>query len=356
MPQTAFDFWKGRRVLITGHMGFKGAWLCSLLSKLGAITHGFGKDDRKHLLYKELAIERHVHVSGDVTNLLSVKEALGNAEPEVIFHLAAQPLVLASLSDPVATFHTNIIGTVSVLEAARCVPGIKAVVVVTSDKVYQNNEWVWAYRENDPLGGNDPYSASKAATEIAARAMAISYFAGGMAARIATARAGNVIGGGDWAEHRLLPDAARAFAKGEPLVVRNPHSTRPWQHVLDSLGGYLVLAQHLFEGHSPQFGSWNFGPSHDEILPVSKVADMFATAWGSNARWAALPSDASQKQKREARFLAVDSSLARRDLGWRPRWTVEEAVHRTVVWYRDQAAGGRSDRLVDRDVSDFLSV
>ena len=347
------DFWSGRRVFITGHMGFKGAWLCALLSHLGAETYGFGLDRRPHLLYRELDLPRHRSQEGDINDAEAVKAALATSAADVLLHLAAQPLVLTSYADPVGTFETNLMGTVRVLDAARNAPCLKAVVVVTSDKVYRNNEWAWGYREVDPLGGSDPYSASKAAAEIAARSMAVSYFSGPGAARIATARAGNVIGGGDWADHRLIPDAARALAQGQRLLVRNPHSTRPWQHVLDPLAGYIMLAQRLASSEGDVFGSWNFGPAMDEVLSVRDVADLFTTAWGDGAGWTA---EAGQPAAhREAGLLAVDSTLARQELGWHPRWSAAEAVKRSASWYRRRAQGASASVLVGGDIEDFLA-
>ncbi len=346
------DFWAGRRVFVTGHMGFKGAWLCALLSRLGAETFGYGRDPRPRLLYRELELKRHQSLEGDINDTEMLRAALAGFGPEVVLHLAAQSLVLPSYADPVGTFDTNVMGTARVLDAARNVPSVLAVVVVTSDKVYRNNEWVWGYRETDPLGGKDPYSASKAAAEIVVQSMARSYFSDAGAARIATARAGNVIGGGDWADHRLLPDAARAFSTGQPLPVRNPHSSRPWQHVLDPLAGYLMLAERLLARKPDPLGAWNFGPSADDVLAVREVADLFVDAWGGGASWRD-ESDPSQAA-REAGLLAIDSSLARKELGWLPRWKAEDAVTRTAYWYRRNAAGESAVVLVDEDIRDFL--
>jgi CDP-glucose 4,6-dehydratase len=344
-------FWKGKRVFVTGHMGFKGSWLCSLLASLGAESVGFGHDEREMLLYKELNLAGHSHQSGNVNDLGHLKQVLSNSDVDVLFHLAAQSIVLTSYTDPIGTFETNVMGTVRVLEAARTAPSLKAIVIVTSDKVYHNNEWPWGYREQDALGGADPYSASKAAAEIATQAMVRSFFTGSGAPRVATARAGNVIGGGDWAEHRLLPDAARAISLEQPLVSRNPKSTRPWQHVLDPLAGYLMLAENLVAGRAVG-GSWNFGPAHEEAMAVEEVADLFVAAWGNGAKWIAAPEEADAKH--EAARLTIDSSLARRDLGWMPRWKSDEAVKRTAIWYRDYAAGTKAATLVTRDITDFF--
>ncbi len=230
-------------------------------------------------------------------------------------------------------------------------PAIKAIVVVTSDKVYRNNEWAWGYREQDALGGADPYSASKAAAEIVTHAMFKSFFADGDKACVATARAGNVIGGGDWADYRLLPDAARAIGAGQSLICRNPTSTRPWQHVLDPLAGYLMLAERLAGGH-PALGAWNFGPAQDDVMTVGQVADLFVATWGSEAKWKPAPEQSDAKY--EAGKLTINLALARRDLGWQPRWKADEAVKRTAAWYRDYAAGTKAAALVERDISNFL--
>ncbi len=334
-------------------MGFKGAWLTYLLSRLGARTFGFGRDVRSPLLYPGLAIPEHTHREGDVRDYPDLQQALRASEAEIAFHLAAQPIVLTSYVEPLGTFNDNIMGTANLLEAARHAPAVKAVVVVTSDKVYRNNEWVWAYRENEALGGSDPYSASKAAAEIVTQSMIASFFSKPGAARVATARAGNVIGGGDWAEFRLLPDAARALARGEPLLVRNASSTRPWQHVLEPLSGYLALAQALFQGETSGRPAWNFGPAHEDALPVGEIADLFVASWGRGARWRLAETVA--EPPKEAGFLAVDVALARRELGWRPRWRVAEAVARTADWYRDASAGSDPRALLDRDIDAYLA-
>jgi CDP-glucose 4,6-dehydratase len=346
------EFWKGKRVFVTGHMGFKGAWLCSLLAHMGVESIGFGRDERECLLYTELNLAGHSHHLGDINDLPALTAALSDSRADILFHLAAQPIVLASYADPVDTFETNVMGTVRVLEAARKAKDLRAIVVVTSDKVYRNNEWAWSYREQDALGGADPYSASKAAAEIATEAMVRSFFAHDNAPQVATARAGNVIGGGDWADYRLLPDAARAISAGQSLIVRHPQSTRPWQHVLDPLAGYLMLAQSLADGRTV-CKSWNFGPAQEEVMTVREVADLFVTSWGSGAVWTAAAETVDSKH--EAGMLTIDSSLARRELGWHPRWRSEEAIRRTAVWYRDRSAGERASVLVERDLIDFFS-
>jgi CDP-glucose 4,6-dehydratase len=347
-------FWNGRTVLVTGHMGFKGAWLSVLLSRLGAETLGFGLDRRSRLLYRELAIPRHISIEADVNDLAALTEAIRRRRPSVVLHLAAQPIVLASYKDPLGTFRDNIMGTASLLQAARAAEGLEAIVVVTSDKVYRNDERHAAYREDEPLGGRDPYSASKAAAEIVTAAMTASFFSGAGAPGVATARAGNVIGGGDWADFRLLPDAARAFAERRKLDIRNPDAVRPWQHVLEPLVGYLQLAQALaVERQNIAARAWNFGPQPEDAVSVRTVADLFATAWGPGAGWTVKPEDTPPH---EARLLTVDSTQARRHLGWTPRWPVAEAVRRTARWYRDHQDGIAAMALLDRDIDAYLAA
>ena len=346
------QFWRGRRVFVTGHMGFKGAWLCSLLAQLGAETLGFGKDERERLLYRELKLTGHSGRVGDINDIELMRVALAESGADILFHLAAQPIVLTSYADPVGTFETNVLGTVRVLQAARAAASLRAIVVVTSDKVYQNDGSSRAYREQDTLGGADPYSASKAAAELAVHSMRHSFFAKPDAARIATARAGNVIGGGDWAEFRLLPDAARAIGSGRPLLCRNPGSVRPWQHVLDPLSGYIMLAEDLARGKAVG-DAWNFGPTPDDILTVGDVADLFVAAWGDGAKWTA---ETSLEAPHEAKSLAIDSGRAQRELGWQPRWRSAEAIERTAAWYRDHSGGTNATTLVKRDIKKFLDL
>lgn len=346
-------FWNGRKVALTGHMGFKGAWLCALLARLGAHSSGYGKDDRTPLLYPDLTLANHDSHQGDINTLSAVQDWLQATRPEFLLHLAAQPIVLTSYDDPMGTFRDNIMGTAAVLQAARDIPSLKAIIVVTSDKVYRNADDGQAFHEGDHLGGKDPYSASKAAAEIVTSAMADSFYKGSGAARIVTVRAGNVIGGGDWAAQRLLPDAARAFASGQPLIVRSPHATRPWQHVLDPLTGYLLLCEALSTDQPPQFREWNFGPDAGDSRPVSDVAERFTASWGGSAEWHVETVD---PVKTEARTLSVDSARARAALGWLPRWAVDEAVHRTAAWYRDFAAGEAPAELVTRDLDAFLAA
>ena len=350
------QIWKGRRVLITGHMGFKGGWLTALLDSFGAQTVGFGRDARPDpLLYRQLRFERHESVDADVNDTDRLRATLHGKQIDCVFHLAAQPIVLSSYRDPLGTFRDNVMGTASLLDAVRHSPTVRAVVVVTSDKVYENREWAWPYRETDRLGGRDPYSASKAAAEIITQSMISSYFAGQDSARIATVRAGNVIGGGDWAAHRLVPDAVRCFSKGEALVLRNPASVRPWQHVLDPLSGYVVLAQAMLTRSAAMpYSSWNFGPAADDAWPVSRVADAITAIWGDGARWKAM--EQAVATPHEAGLLRVDSSRARDELRWEPTWRVSEAVERTMKWYRRYHSGDDANALVMADIEAFAAT
>lgn len=347
-------FWTDKRVLITGHTGFKGSWLTAWLTQLGAQVTGFALPPSTSPSMFEmcgLASRMAANVTGDVRHLESVEGAFLNSEPEIVFHMAAQPLVRLSYREPVETLATNIMGTVHVLEAVRRTPSVRAAVVVTSDKCYANRGWVWGYREDEAMGGHDPYSASKGCAELVTSAYQASYMAvEGGHATVASARAGNVIGGGDWSADRLVPDAIRALADGQPLVVRNPAATRPWQHVLEPLSGYLALAEKVHGGQRLWEGGWNFGPWDEDAVPVSEIAGMITDAWGSGS-WQAMP---DPNAPHEAPYLKLDSSKARQLLGWRPRLRIGQAVQWTVDWYRcavESAAGIHDFTL--RQIADY---
>lgn len=329
------DFWRDRRVLLTGHTGFKGSWLALWLRSLGARVTGLALDPQtRPALFAGARVAADLtDLRGDVRDAAVVERTVGLAQPEVVFHLAAQALVRESYREPVATFATNVMGTVHVLEALRRCEATRAVVVVTSDKCYANDGSGRAYRESDPLGGHDPYSSSKAGAELVAAAYRDSFLAA-RDMRVATVRAGNVIGGGDWSDDRLIPDAVRAWSGGDVLRLRNPNATRPWQHVLAPLSGCLTLAQRLWS--DPGFAAaWNFGPVDGAVIPVGAVVAQAAAAWGEGARWEA---DAGA-HPHEAPLLALDSTRAAAALGYGSRWTTERSIAETLQWYRQQLAG-----------------
>ncbi len=331
------SFWHGRRVLLTGHTGFKGAWLSLWLQSLGAEVTGYSNGvPTDPSLYELADVARGMRsIEGDVRDLRAVTGALAEADPEVVIHMAAQSLVRRSFAEPVETYETNVMGTVNVLEAVR-VSGsrVRAVVNVTSDKCYENREWEWGYREEEAMGGHDPYSSSKGCAELITAAFRRSFFSDPDGVRLASARAGNVIGGGDWGEDRLVPDIMRAALAGEEVRVRNPNSLRPWQHVLNPLSGYLMLAQALWGGPE-NAGGWNFGPSDEDAMPVGAIVERLAELWPSQLRWTL----DEGPHPHEARYLKLDSSRARGQLGWQPLVSLEDALRSIVEWYGALAGG-----------------
>lgn len=324
------DVYRGRRVLVTGHSGFKGSWLTLWLESLGAEVTGISLSPETTPNHWDLlGLNDVASHYVDIRNEARLRETILRARPEMVFHLAAQPLVRRSYHKPLDTWATNVMGTANVLDACRALPDLKAMVVVTTDKCYENKEWVWGYRENDPLGGHDPYSASKAGSELVAASFRRSYFSEPNSALLASARAGNVIGGGDWSEDRLLPDLVRAAGAGTPVEIRSPHSTRPWQHVLECLSGYLLLGQRLLQGDRGCAEPWNFGPDHEGNRPVNEVLATLRASWPA-IDWFVT----DQKQPHEAKLLQVDSAKAHLHLKWRPVWSFEEGVAATADWYR----------------------
>ena len=346
-------FWAGRRVLVTGITGFKGAWLALWLKDLGARVCGYSlAPPTSPSLFDVARLRSDVDwIEADVRDRTRLVHEVGAWRPEVLFHLAAQSLVRVSYEQPAETFDTNVMGTVNVLEAVRACPDVRAAVIVTSDKCYENREWDWPYRENDRLGGHDPYSSSKACAELVAACYARSLLKE-TPVGVATARAGNVIGGGDWARDRLVPDIVSALATGRTPRVRNPASIRPWQHVIEPLSGYLLLAERLFEQPRAFAGSWNFGPPADAVQSVSAVADAVCKGWGDGASWTRdeLP------QPHEARILTLDSSKARRSLAWRPRLDYLDAVRWTVDWYKANGAGMDMARETRRQLERYQEL
>ena len=347
------EFWRNRRVFITGHTGFKGSWLALLLDKLGASVTGYAlPPPTKHNLFELARVgETMRSIEGDVRDIAQLRAAVREAKPEIVLHLAAQSLVRLSYNDPVGTFSTNVAGTVNLLEACRDEPALRAVVVVTSDKCYEENIVGFPYKETDPLGGHDPYSASKACAEIVTTAYRRSFFGvGNSQIGVASARAGNVIGGGDWATDRLIPDLISAFSAGRQPLLRNPKATRPWQHVLDPLSGYLILAERLHAEAQRFADAWNFGPTPDSTANVKIVADRVAQLWGSDASWQV---DANA-QPREAPMLALDSGKALQHLGWKPQLDLDNALAWTIIWYKNWHCGGDARQLTHEQFNCFM--
>ena len=334
------DFWRNRSVLVTGHTGFKGSWLCLWLQHLGAKVTGFAlapPSSRNLFECAEVASQMH-SVLGDIREPASIRACMQHAKPEVVLHLAAQSLVRYSYQHPLDTFSTNVMGTAHVLDAVRVTDSVKAVVVVTSDKCYDNKEWQWGYRENEAMGGLDPYSSSKGCAELVSAAYRASYFsdpAAGENAAVATARAGNVIGGGDWAADRLVPDIVRAFENKQPVVIRNPQAVRPWQHVLEPLRGYLMLAEALTTKGSAFAEAWNFGPADSDARPVEWIVKTLSDCWGDQPGWRIDDS----AHPHEAQTLRLDCTKAHARLAWHARWPLERALLEIVAWHAAERAG-----------------
>jgi len=328
--------WEGRRVFITGHTGFKGGWLCHWLASKGAKIRGYSLDpETEPSLFVAASVGTILDdVRGDICDLDRLKKSMSEFAPDVVFHLAAQPLVRRSYADPVGTFATNVLGTANVLEAVRSTGSVRAVVCVTTDKCYENKEWVWPYRETDPLGGHDPYSSSKACAEIVAAAYRNSFFPIDRLKEhhvsLATARAGNVIGGGDWSEDRLIPDLIRGFQSKRPVQIRRPGAIRPWQHVLEPLHGYILLAEKLLSGAAQFATAFNFGPRDEDAWPVERIASFVAEIWGENASWVR----ETGPSVHEEHYLRLEASKAHAELGWKPCLTIQEALQWTTSWYR----------------------
>ncbi len=346
------DFWRGRRVLVTGHSGFKGAWLSFWLTRMGAIVSGTSLQPESNLnLFSLLGLESSVENNWlDIRDEQSIRGVFERFQPEIVLHLAAQALVRPSYSAPIETFSTNIIGTLNILEAARKTASVRSVVAVTTDKVYQNHEKGLAFEESDPLGGHDPYSASKAGAEMVISSYRKSFFqAAGIG--LASARAGNVIGGGDWSLDRILPDAVRAWSTGQPLVVRNPRATRPWQQVLEPLAGYLRLAEYIFA--QPQSAQdFNFGPDPSDVATVKEVVTQAQKSFGcGDIEWGSVPDGLH-----EAQTLTLDNTKAKRLLGIHPVWNLETAVARTMDWYRLQISGHSAVDLCEKDLQAYLGA
>jgi CDP-glucose 4,6-dehydratase len=351
------DIFEKRKILITGHTGFKGSWLCLLLNKLGADIYGYAlAPPTTPSLYEEAKINELVtsHI-GDVREYDELLKYVQNIQPEIVIHMAAQPLVYESYNLPIDTYAINVLGTVHLLEACRHTPTVKAIVNVTTDKCYENKEWPWGYRENEPMGGYDPYSNSKGCSELVTSAYRSSYFSPddyhihGVA--LASARAGNVIGGGDWAKFRLIPDFIRAIQQGEILKIRNPYAIRPWQHVLEPLSGYLILASKLFNKGGYYAQAWNFGPEDNDVKNVEWIIRTICQTYGENASYEI---DQNQ-QHHEAHYLKLDCSKAKTELGWYPKWNIEKALKSIVEWSKAWLDGKDVRQVCEQQINDYFT-
>lgn len=334
------SFWKGKRVFVTGHTGFKGSWLSLWLQDMGAVVKGYALEpNTTPNLYTEAKVGQNMESEiGDITNLEHIFTSMTTFNPDILIHMAAQPLVRLSYLEPVQTYATNVMGTVNVLEAARKCANLKAIVSVTTDKCYENKEWAWGYRENEPMGGHDPYSSSKGCAELVTAAYRKSFFNENHSAYLASARAGNVIGGGDWSDDRLIPDILKAFEQEKPVVIRNPLSTRPWQHVLEPLSGYLVLAEHLYEEGSAYAEGWNFGPKDEDCKPVNWILDKMVAKWGQGSSWEL----DKNNNPHEAGYLKLDCSKAAVQLNWYPIWNLEDTLESIINWHQNFLSGKNS--------------
>jgi CDP-glucose 4,6-dehydratase len=336
------NFWRGKKVFITGHTGFKGSWLCMWLNHWGAQVTGYALAPPTNPSLFELAgVEAQItSIHGDIRDRNKLINAIENAAPDIIFHMAAQAIVRESYKDPVATYETNVMGTVNLLESVRQTDSVKAVVNITTDKCYENKECVWGYRENDPMGGYDPYSNSKACSELVTASYRSSFFNPQDYARhgvgLATARAGNVIGGGDWAADRLIPDCIKSLLNAQPVLIRNPHAIRPWQHVLEPLCGYIMLAQKLYEDGSKYAEAWNFGPEDTDARPVEWIVQQICQKWSNGASYCIDKGE----HPHEACYLKLDCSKAKWHLGWQPRWSLEKALEKIIEWAHVYHNGG----------------
>ena len=350
-------FWKDKKVFLTGHTGFKGGWISVFLSYLGAKVLGYSLEAHQQSFFNQVNLKTILnHHIGDIRDLHDLIETEKRFKPDILIHMAAQPLVIESYRDPITTFSTNVIGTANVLELVRRSSSIRSGVIITTDKCYENKNLSRGYREDDPMGGFDPYSSSKGSAELVISSYQRSFFSKehfikGSAA-VASVRSGNVIGGGDWAEDRLIPDLIRSVGTKEKAKIRNPEATRPWQHVLEPLSGYLMVAEKLYkEGPSAAADCWNFGPKKKDILTVSRVADMFCKAWGENLSW----SKESKTVYHEAQNLSLDITKARTTLGWVPKWSLSDAIEKIVEWHKAQMAQKDCFKLSVNQVKEFLN-
>ena len=343
------DFYKGKKVLLTGHTGFKGSWMSVVLVNAGAELVGYSSCSKEETRLFDLCgvKDQITHIKGDVRDLDHLMKVFDEYRPEIVIHMAAQPIVRTSYKDPVGTYSTNVMGTVNILEAVRHTPSVRSFLNVTTDKVYENREWEWGYRECDPLDGYDPYSNSKSCSELVTHSYLNSFFRDSDVA-ISTARAGNVIGGGDFAKDRIIPDCVRAALSGEDIIVRNPYSTRPFQHVLEPVFAYLMIAAKQYE--DKKFAGWyNVGPDDRDCFQTGRLVDTFVTLWGGDLRWI----DRFDGGPHEANFLKLDCSKIKSTFGWRPRWDLEEAITKVIEWTRCWSSGGDVRACMDKQIKEF---
>ena len=345
------EFFKGKRVLLTGHTGFKGSWMSRILVNAGADLTGYSRCSEKAVsLFELLDIKDQMrHVKGDVRDLEALDRVFAETKPEIVIHMAAQPIVRDSYTDPVFTYGTNVMGTVNLLECVKNHTSVKSVLNVTTDKVYRNNEWEWGYRENEPLDGYDPYSNSKSCSELVTHTYKRSFFKDRDVA-ISTARAGNVIGGGDFAKDRIIPDCVRAVKANTPIIVRNPYSTRPYQHVLEPLSVYLMIVKKQYEELSFA-DSYNVGPDDCDCVATGELVDLFCKYWGADASWI---NQSEASAPHEANFLKLDCAKLKRTFGWNPRWHIEDAIEKTVEWSRVWASGASVKEITDKQIDEFF--
>lgn len=352
MKYIDFEFYKGKRVFVTGHTGFKGTWLCRILVNAGAVVTGYSlpAPTEPNLFALAGVEDKMTSVIGDIRDFQALKAAFDAADPEIVLHLAAQPIVRDSYKAPAYTYETNVMGTVNILECVRASKNVRSFLNVTTDKVYKNNEWHWGYRENEPLDGFDPYSNSKSCSELVTHSYQNSFFADGRVA-ISTARAGNVIGGGDFANDRIVPDCVRAMKAGADIIVRNPHSTRPYQHVLEPLFAYLMIAQRQYEDIS-YAGWYNVGPDECDCVTTGQLVDLFCCKWGDGAKWI---NKSEANAPHEANFLKLDCSKIKATFCWQPRWHIDDAIEKTVQWSRVWLSGGDIPAEMDRQIREYMA-
>lgn len=347
------DFYKGKKVFITGHTGFKGTWLTRIMLLAGAEVTGYSLEpDSEISLFGQTNTAKQItHIIGDVRDADRLKKAMTDAEPDIVLHLAAQPIVRLSYKEPAATYETNVMGTVNILEAVRICKSVRSFVNITTDKVYRNKEWIWGYREDEELCGFDPYSNSKSCSELVTYSYRNSFFAEDDSPAISTARSGNVIGGGDYAPDRIIPDCIRSVEKGDEIIIRNPYSTRPYQHVLECLSGYLLLAQEQYKDKEKYAGSYNFGPDDTSCVTTGQLADLFCASWGRGAAW----KNVSEKNApHEANFLKLDNTKSKKVLGWKPYWNIKTAIEKITQWEQAVQHGISASEMTDKQINEYF--